>query len=96
MKDPVAVAQLEQAILDKIRAIPGVDSAGITTFIPTDAGGSRCQVYARDKTYEKVPPLRRQKFISPGLLAAMGNRLVAGREFTWTDIYERRPGRHGQ
>jgi hypothetical protein len=29
--------------------------------------------------------------VSPGLLATMGNRLIAGREFTWTDTYERRP-----
>jgi hypothetical protein len=38
-----------------------------------------------------VPPLRRLKFVSPGLLATMGNRLIAGREFTWTDTYQRRP-----
>jgi putative ABC transport system permease protein len=91
VKDPVAVAQLEQSILDKIRQIPGVAAAGITAFIPMDTGGSRYQVYARDKTYDKVPPLRRQKFISPELLAAMGNRLIAGREFTWADVYERHP-----
>jgi predicted permease len=91
VRDPVAVTRLEEAILNKIREIPGVESAGMTTFIPTDAGGSRYQVYARDKVYEKVPPLRRQTFVSPGLLAAMGNRLVAGREFSWTDIYDRRP-----
>jgi putative ABC transport system permease protein len=90
VKDPVAVAQLEQSILDKIREIPGVVSAGMTAFIPTDPGGSLYQVYARDKAYDKVPPLRRQKFISPGLLAALGSRLVAGREFTWTDVYGRR------
>ncbi|MGA2741042.1 MAG: ABC transporter permease [Bryobacteraceae bacterium] len=90
VKDPVAVAQLEQSIHDKIRAIPGVVSAGMTAFIPTDPGGSLYQVYARDKTYDKVPPLRRQKFISPGLLAALGSRLVAGREFTWADVYGRR------
>jgi hypothetical protein len=58
--------------------------------IPTENGGS-AQVYARDKTYQSVPPLRRTKFISPGLLAAMGNRLIAGREFTWTDTYDRLP-----
>ena len=89
VRDSDAVMRMEQGILDKIRAIPGVTSAGITSFIPTDTGGSY-QVYARDHTYTKVPPLRRQKFISPGLLAAMGNRLVAGREFTWTDVYDRR------
>jgi predicted permease len=91
IQDPVAVARLEQAILDKIRTIPGVVSAGITTSIPTDASGGRYQVYARGKTYEKVPPLRRWKFVSPGLLDAMGNRLVAGRDFTWAEIYDRRP-----
>jgi predicted permease len=91
VQDPVAVTRLEQAILDKIREIPGVASAGITTAIPTDAGRNYYQVYARGMAYEKVPPLRVQKFISPGLLAAMGNRLVAGRDFTWTDVYDRRP-----
>jgi len=91
VQDPVAVTRLEHAILDKIREIPGVTSAGITTFIPADAGGGRYQVYARDKVYEKVPPLRRWSFISPGLLSAMGTRVVAGREFTWTDANDRRP-----
>lgn len=89
--DPVAAIQLEQAMLEKIAAIAGVSSAGMSSVIPTEAGGSDL-VYARDKTYsQSVPPLRRMNFISPGLLAAMGNRLIAGREFTWTDTYERRP-----
>jgi predicted permease len=91
IQDPVAVTRLQQAILDKIRTIPGVASAGMTTAIPTDASGGRYQVYARYKTYDKVPPLRRWKFVSPGLLAAMGNRLVAGRDFTWAEIYDRHP-----
>lgn len=88
---PDAVMQLEQGILENIRAIPGVAAAGITSGIPTVGPRNFDQVYARDKTYQSVPPLRRHKFISPGLLAAMGNRLVAGREFTWTDTYERHP-----
>ena len=90
VKDQVAAIQLEHDIVEKIRAIPGVTSAGITSVIPTETGGSDV-VYASDKTYSRVPPLRRIKFISPGLLATMGNRLVAGREFTWTDTMERRP-----
>lgn len=90
VQDGVAVTRMEQAILDRIREIPGVTSAGITTFIPTDPVGSLSQVYARDKVYRKVPPLRRRIFISPGLLTALGNRLVVGREFTWTDLYDHR------
>ena len=91
VKDPEAVMRLEQGILENIRAIPGVTSAGITTVIPTEESTGARQVYARDKIYRSVPPLRRLKFISPGLLASMRNRLIAGREFTWTDTYERHP-----
>src|SRR5258708_19498602 len=29
--------------------------------------------------------------ISPGLLKTMGNSLIAGRDLTWTDVYEKRP-----
>ncbi|HEV7510703.1 MAG TPA: ABC transporter permease [Candidatus Acidoferrum sp.] len=91
VKDATAVIRLEQGIVEKIRAIPGVASAGLTTVIPTERAGHDL-IYARDKSYERgVPPLRLFKFVSPGLLAAMGDRLIAGREFTWTDSYERRP-----
>jgi len=90
-KDPTAVIRLEQGIVEKIRAIPGVTFTGLTTVIPTERAGHDL-IYARDKSYERgVPPLRLFKSVSPGLLAAVGNRLIAGREFTWTDTYERRP-----
>jgi hypothetical protein len=44
-----------------------------------------------DAYSQSMPPPRRSKFVSPGLLKTMGNRLVSGREFNWTDVYERRP-----
>jgi predicted permease len=91
VNDSTAAIRLEQAILERIRAIPGVTAAGLTTVIPTEPGGASDLVYARDQSYQSAPPLRRLKFVSPGLLATMGNRLIAGREFTWTDTYERRP-----
>lgn len=91
VKDPEAVMRLEQGILENVRAIPGVTSAGITTVVPTQVHAGSDQVYARGKVYRSVPPLRRLKFISPGLLASMHNHLVAGRDFTWTDIYQHRP-----
>jgi predicted permease len=89
--DATAVIRLEQGILETMRAIPGVTSVGLTSVIPTERAGHDL-IYARDKSYARgVPPLRLFKFVSPGLLGAMGNRLIAGREFTWTDTYERRP-----
>jgi putative ABC transport system permease protein len=91
LKDPTAVVQLQQSILEKMRTAPGVTSVGLSSVIPTETGGSDL-VYARDKSYsQSPPPLRRLKFVSPELLATMGNRLIAGRDFTWTDTYERRP-----
>ena len=36
-------------------------------------------------------PLRRFKSFAPGYFEAMGNRLVAGRSITWSEIHERRP-----
>jgi predicted permease len=49
-------------------------------------------IYAQDKpdTGKELPPIRRFKFVTPGLLATMGTPIVAGRDITWTDIWEGR------
>jgi predicted permease len=93
VKDPEAVVRIQQAILDKIAAIPGVESAAYTNRVPLDRGGWHDPIYAEDHVYAagKLPPVLTYKFISPGLLKTMGNRLVAGRDFTWTDVYGKRP-----
>ncbi len=91
--DSGAAIHMEQAILDKIAAIPEVRSAGISTRIPMDGRGWTDPIYAEDRTYAEgqIPPLKKFKFVSPGLIGTMGNRLIAGRDFTWTDTYDRRP-----
>jgi predicted permease len=38
-----------------------------------------------------LAPLWRFKSFAPGYFETMGNRLVAGRSITWTEIYEQRP-----
>src|SRR5258708_20890657 len=38
-----------------------------------------------------APAIRRFKYISPGYVSALGSRLIAGREPTWTEIYNRTP-----
>jgi predicted permease len=93
VKDPIEVARQQQEMLDHIAAIPGVSSAGISTVVPLDGMGWHDPIYAQDKTYIEsvLPPLRRFKFVSPGLLATMGTPLVAGRDFTWIDVYQKRP-----
>jgi putative ABC transport system permease protein len=91
VSDPTTLVQMEQQILNRVRSIPGVTAVGLSSGLPTESYRAY-QVYARDKSYaDKTPPLRWLKFVSPGLLQAMGNRLVAGRDFTWNETYERRP-----
>jgi predicted permease len=50
-------------------------------------------IFAEDhpQSESQIPPLRKYKFVSPGLLKTMGTPIVAGRDFTWTDVYGKRP-----
>jgi len=93
VKEPERVVRMEEEISQKLAGIPGVSSVGMCSTIPMDGHGSFDPVFAQDKTYAEgqLPPIRRFKYISPGFLKTMGTPLVAGREVTWTDIYEKIP-----
>src|SRR5262249_31462921 len=82
-----------EEILHKVEAVPGVSSVALTNSIPLEGNGSYDPVYAEDHSYRpgELAPIRRFKWISPGLLKTLGTPLVAGRDFTWTDIYDKRP-----
>ena len=84
--DPVAVTRMEQSIADKIAAVPGVSRVGLTNDIPMGSGHWYDPVLIEGREAENLPG-RVYKFVSPGLLATMGNSLVAGRDFTWEDLY---------
>jgi putative ABC transport system permease protein len=89
VKEPERVIRMEQAIVDKIAGIGGVSSVAVTTAVPMDGQNSNDPIYAEDHVYREgsIPPIRRYKFISPGYASTMGNRLIAGRDLTWTDTY---------
>jgi putative ABC transport system permease protein len=92
VKEPEALVRMQQKILERIAAVPGVVSAGMASFVPMTGNGWTDPLFAEDHTYAEgqLPALRRFKMISPGLLKTIGNRLLAGRDFTWTDVYEQR------
>jgi predicted permease len=93
VKEAERVVRFEEEILRKLRAIPGVESAAISTKIPMD-GTERMDpifVEGRNLPEGQLPPIRRFKFVSPGLLRTMGTPLIAGREFTWDDTYKKIP-----
>src|SRR5262249_415898 len=92
VKDETQVMRMQQQILDKIAAIPGVQAVGTSTILPLDGGGWHDPIYAEghEVADSQIPPLRMFKMISPGTLEAVGNRMVAGRGLTWMDLYEKR------
>jgi predicted permease len=91
--DLTEVVRAEQAILDKLAAIPGVVSVGAASYVPMSANFWNDPIFAEDKVYteSQIPPLRHYKFVSPGLLKTMGSAVVAGRDITWTDVYGKHP-----
>jgi predicted permease len=93
VKEPEAVVRMHQAIVDRIAAIPGVTAVGLTSVVPVTGRGRHDPIFAADRNYQQgeLPPIRTFKFISPGLLKTMGNTIVAGRDFTWADLYDRHP-----
>jgi predicted permease len=90
---PERVVHMEQDILNKVAAIPGVSAVSFSSEIPLDGNRSSDLLYAQDHfTREgEIPPIRRFKFISPGFFSTLGTHMVAGRDITWTDTYQKLP-----
>jgi predicted permease len=93
IKDDEQVTRREEEILHKVEAIPGVSSVALGTTIPMDGNGSFDPVFAEDHSYAagQMPPIRRFKYVSPGFFATIGTPMIAGRDFTWTDNYNKMP-----
>jgi predicted permease len=87
------VLRTQQAIQQKLSAVPGVQSVAISTAVPMDGSQWFNPVAAEDHTYKpgELPPLRRFRFIGPGLFSTIGSPLVAGRDMTWDDEFQKRP-----
>ena len=87
------LVRLEQQILENIASVPSVSSVAIISEAPLDEYNFTDPIFVRGRTYKEgeIPPLRHFQFVSPGLFAAMGIPLIAGRDLTWSETYEKRP-----
>ncbi len=90
--DADKVIRMENNILQKMAAIPGVSSVGFANSITMDGSNDNDPVFPEDHPYSesKLPPMRRFKFVSPDIFRTLGNPLLAGRVISWTDIFEKR------
>jgi predicted permease len=88
ISDPRIATRIENNIVDKLASIPGVTSVGFARQVPMsgrEPGWSSILVEA--KPHESDPPIRSFNYVSPGYFQAFGTRLIAGRDFTWNEIY---------
>jgi predicted permease len=91
-KDPEQVTRIQQEIVDKIAALPGVRAAGFASAVPMETGrASSTPLAIEGLTYTNgMGPLRNQQSVAPGYFGAIGTRIVSGRDITWADIYGHR------
>jgi putative ABC transport system permease protein len=78
-----AEAQYYRRALERLRAIPGVKSAGAAMFVPLVQNMYMGQQFSLDEAHT-VPSVLTTS-ISPDYFRTMGTRLLEGREFSATD-----------
>ncbi len=80
-----------QQIVSTVKAIPGVEAAGVSDMLPLD----------RDRGWGLLNPSRDYRkdedqgatvrIVTPGYLQAMGIRLIEGRDISWQDTLNKEP-----
>ena len=93
--DPERVFRLQRDMRDRLAAIPGVADVSFTGNVPMAAGErNRSSIEGEDGNTAdrwRLAELRWFRYVAPGYFRTIGTRLVAGRDFTWTDLEEYRP-----
>lgn len=94
IQEPQRVLRTQNDIVDKLASLPGVTSVAFGSEMPMegfDSGWDEIQVEGKTYARGENPPLYLYKLISPDYFRTSGTRIIAGREFSWTEVYERRP-----
>jgi predicted permease len=93
VRDSTRALRMQNSILDKLAAIPGVSSTGFAASVPmSGTEPSWDEIFVEGKISEgDNPPMRFYNYVSPGYFHTAGTRFVAGRDFTWAESYSVRP-----
>jgi predicted permease len=85
----------QQAIADRIAAIPGVQSAGFSVFndgLPMDGDGRQGGLCVEKNAQIECDNSAKELLsVSPDFFQALTTPLVAGRSFDWNDVHQQRP-----
>jgi predicted permease len=79
--------EFQKRLLERVRALPGVESAGVADMVPVDLHFSRSSVYIEGQPAPRAAraPVAMSNRVSPGYFQAMGARLLRGRDFIEQD-----------
>jgi predicted permease len=90
-QDAVRQAQLD--LLSAVRGVSGVASVGLVSAYPMRGTleNSLLMQFHGEPFDAANPPGTRQRFVSPGLFAAMGTKLIQGRDFGSGDVQTSTP-----
>jgi predicted permease len=85
---PGQITRLQREILDRVAALPGVAAVGFASDVPMGRPYNMAAVSVEGETIAagQAQPLRKFIYVSPGYFEAMGTRMVAGRDVTWSDL----------
>jgi predicted permease len=92
--DAATVARTQHEIVDELAAIPGVQSVGLAAAAPMEGIEPSWDLIFKEGQNEHAddhPPMRLFNYVSPNYFHTMGTRMIAGREFTWTEVHGPRP-----
>lgn len=79
--------QFFDLLLERVRVLPGVDSAAVTSLLPFTEGRTSdgFVVEGHESTSGSVGPQAQNRLVSPGYFQTMGVPLLRGRDFLPTD-----------
>jgi putative ABC transport system permease protein len=91
VEEPGQVVRTYEQIAQRLEAIGGVSSVGLSSSITMDGVSSNDPIFVEGANQPAVPPLRRYKWISAGYFETIGNPVIAGRAITWADVHAAAP-----
>jgi len=86
--DEARGSEFQKALLEGIRAIPGVEAAGLASMVPVDLHFGSTRIFIEGQAIERPAnaPRALSSRISTGYFSTMQTRLLRGRDFTEQDI----------
>ncbi len=82
------VTRMQEDLLQRIAKIPGVSTVAFATRMPMGVDRSSAALTVKGRPDDgRTPPNHQVKVISPDLFRTQGTPLIAGRDFTWSDVH---------